>query len=53
MTDPGDWKLIQMRLDGYKWEEVAEQVDITTAAAKMRVRRALDDMRAWLEGDDA
>jgi DNA-directed RNA polymerase specialized sigma24 family protein len=50
---PDNWRMIQMRLDGYQWSEVAQTAGISTAAAKMRVRRALDDMREFLERGDA
>jgi RNA polymerase sigma-70 factor (ECF subfamily) len=50
---PDRWEIVQMRLDGYSWKEVADEIGCTSDAAKMRMKRTLEDMRKYLEQSDA
>ncbi len=46
------WRVIQKRLDGYSWAEVAAELALTEGQAKMRMKRALGKMRRYLEDVD-
>ncbi|MCA9152229.1 MAG: sigma-70 family RNA polymerase sigma factor [Planctomycetales bacterium] len=41
-----DWQLLQLRLDGYTWREIAERRGESAEALRKRLRRALDELRS-------
>jgi RNA polymerase sigma-70 factor (ECF subfamily) len=44
---PTSRRVLELREYGYKYTEIAEMLDLTEAAVKMRVKRAFEKLREW------